>query len=312
MSCGVDYITATYVGPHGESSLASFGRFLVREQEASDEKWREFRFSGYRGETCGSAAFGVRHDSQIVRLSSTVAAEHWAQAFNLCSNVTRFDVQVTVLPGVDVTRRLLDHHKQVRRRARKQGRPPKFKFWYGPSGPEAATYGSRQSDIFGRSYNKGIESGLPEWDGTLRYECELKRERAKATATQLDQSESESSVIIPQVFTFFTKSGCRLETAWSPLNARPSGSSGLTLPHEAAELPNDSPAGEVPDSMLSLGQGRARKRALWLTNAVRPSVQALMASGRPDVVLQTLGLSVENNRLVIDADSVWSNFNKWR
>ena len=281
-------MTVTHVGPRGESSLASFGKFLVHEQLKADEKWREFRFSGYRGETCGSAAFGVRYDSQIVRLSAGVAAEYWAQAFNLASNVTRIDVQVTVSPGVDPTRRLLDHHKQVRRRARKQGRQPKFKFWYGPTGPEAATYGSRQSDAFGRSYDKGIESNLPEWQGTLRYECEFKRARAMSVASQLDQAESESGLIIPEVFTFFTKSGCRLSSVWSRILARATDAGASSMPHRAAAMPNKSPYSRTSDLMLSLGQGRTRKSAIWLTNAVRPSVQRLMDQAGPEIVLESL------------------------
>ena len=313
VSCGVDYITATCVGPSRESSLASFGRYLVGCQEASGEQWRDFRFSGYRGAMAGGASFGVRYDSQIVRLSSGVAQEHWAQAFNLSSNVTRLDIQFTTRPGVGPTRRLLDHHRQVRRRKRLHGRPPRFKFWYGPTGPEAATFGSRKSDKFGRSYDKGLESGLPEWLGTLRYECELKGDVAISTAELLDQTESESDLIIPEVLTFFSKSGCRFSAAFSRLfePAKSATDSGMLYEPVESNLHNSGACRSI-DQVLSLGEGRARRQALWLNNAVRPSVQRLMDQGRSDVVLSALGLSIENGSLVAQSQDLWSNFNQWR
>lgn len=312
LSCGVDYITVTSKGQRTESSLSAFGRYLVGEQRNAGEDWREFRFSGYRGETCGPASFGVRYDSQIVRLSSSAAAEHWCQAFMLSTNVTRLDIQVTVLPEVGPTKRLSTHHRQVRRRKSKRGRPQRFKFWYGPSGPEAATFGSRQSNSFGRAYDKGIESGLPEFAGSLRYEQELKKALAVSTALELEASECVEALIAQKVKMLFLKSGVGFETQGIAGEHRWIHTSSVALLQGAVAMPINSAGSLGAAWMLSLGEGRSRRRAQWLTNAVRPSVRMFMDQGRSDVVLRSLGLCLENGALVSSRDELWSNFEKER
>jgi hypothetical protein len=309
---GVDYLTCTFVGRQGESSLASFGRYLVHEEMARGEKWRDFRFSGYRGEHCGASSFGYRHDGEILRISSHVAKEHWAQAFALATNVTRIDVQVTVRPEGGPTKRLLNHHRTMRRKRRGRGRPPSFKFWYGPDGPEAATFGKRSSDVFARAYDKGVESGLPEYSGTLRYETELKRRLAVEMCVKLDEAVCSDSQIVQYVSKFATIRGLQTGIDASeferlalldrlPENRR----------HEDFECHQISSSAPANPELL-LGQGKMRRSASWLHNSVRPSVQKLLAMGHREVVLSALGLSVERSELQSTERELWSNFNNWR
>lgn len=284
VEAGVDYITATYVGRATESSLSAFGRFIVGEQAKQGEKERPFHFSGYRGYHAGGASYGVRHDGAIVRLSSQAASEHWAQTLNLCTNVTRLDVQVTVAPSDGPTERLARHHEELLAARPKRGRPAKFKFWYGPDGPEAAILGKRVSDWFGRAYDKGLESGLTEYRGTLRYEAETKRDVAHNLALGLDQSEAPSALILSTVSTFFSNRGCRLP-AWSnSLEASDSASQSFPLVRRDKQVC-------VTDATVLLGQGAMRKRSLWLYNSVRPAVKALVDQGHRELVLELLGLS---------------------
>lgn len=311
ISSGVDYITVTKKGARSDSDLAAFGRYLVQQETAAGEEWRDFRFSGYRGQMSGGAQFGVRHDSTIVRLSSNAAAEHWAQAYGLASNVTRLDVQITVLPPCLPSQRLAKHHRESRRATRGKGRPRGFKFWYGPQGPEAAVFGSRQSNLFLRCYDKGLESGLPEFAGCLRYEAELKKHEAVSSCEQLDQTESPEIWIVAKLRKMLEKSRVCLP----PLNL-----SGQVIP-EFESLPyfekNRTLDGKLSERSASdchvlLGQGRLRKRAAWLEISVAPTIQLLMALGRSDVVLAALGLSLQNGELVSSRSETWSNFEKWR
>jgi hypothetical protein len=276
------------------------------------EKWRPFYFSGYRGEQCGSAAFGVRFDSQIVRLSGVVAREFWTQAYSLSTNVTRLDVMATVFPSDGNHKRLGAHHRQLRRRKKRRGRPPKFKFWYGPDGPEAFVVGRRVSDSFGRCYDKGIESRLPEYRGTLRYEAELKRALATQWAKQLDHSNSEASDAAKMVHAFFSVRASRLPSwpiprEWDQVDGESSGFVNMTIQKTVNRDGNRNDAGA-----LVLGQGVMRRRALWLANAVRPTIQMFLEQGRADVILESLGVEVNNGTIEKSIDDRWSNFSKER
>src|SRR5829696_6782177 len=113
LDSGIDYITATARGRNTESSLSAFGRFIVNEQIQRGEKVRNFYFSGYRGSVAGSASYGVRHDGSVIRLSSGVAKEYWAQVYHLCTNVSRLDLQVTVRPAEGPIERLTQHHAEM-------------------------------------------------------------------------------------------------------------------------------------------------------------------------------------------------------
>lgn len=284
---------------------------MEREVERGEEV-RPFRFSGYNGYYAGSVSFGRRYDGDILRLSSAAAKEHWAQSVLFSTNVSRLDVQVTVRPPEGTQRRLLKHHQQIRRLQRKRGRPATFKFWYGPSGPEAAMLGSRQSDFFGRIYDKGIESRLPEYEGTLRYEVELKRSPAKALSAQLDQTEFSEAIIASVVHKFVSVRGCRLST-WSNIEgATLDAGSSLNIRDRDINVCSQESPFASRKSVRDLGEGRARRRALWLYNCVRPSVKEFVERGETEMVLGALGLTNVTQPSSVLSDESWADFNKWR
>lgn len=269
---------------------------------------REFRFSGYRGSMAGQAAYGWRYDSQLVRLSGACAQEHWAQCATLASNVTRLDVQATVLPAVGPTQRLADHHDEILTRERRRGRQPKFKFWYGPSGPEACSLGRRKSDFFCRIYDKFLESGFAEFAGALRYELELKRRPALQTSALLDQEDFEAGRICDLVHQFASDHGCRLPeffcdrrgSSWvAPLREiRDS----LKASADHSRTPAPSETGILIDSSFQ------RRRAQWLANCVRPSVQRLVELGHAEDVLDALGLLIHDGTIVARPKPGWADF----
>jgi hypothetical protein len=55
-----------------------------------------------------------------------------------------------------------------------------------------------------------------------------------------------------------------------------------------------------------------RRRALWLANAVRPTIQMFLEQGRADVILESLGVEVNNGTIEKSIDDRWSNFSKER
>ena len=309
---GCDYITCVQKGRATDSSLAAFGKFMVQQSKDAGEEWRTFRFSGYTGEHCGSASFGYRHDSQIVRISSHLAREHWNQAFALSTNVTRFDMQVTVLPEHGPTRRLLDHHKQLRRRRRGVGRPPRFKVWYGEDGPEAAVVGRRSSDVFGRIYDKGLESQLEEYSGSLRYEIEFKRKLAVRHANILDLATNQVAASAHIISAFLAQRSLRSPGFVLPVYQNHTDSDRKPESASGTENPLVSFGVLEPAEKLLIGQGRMRRRVTWLHNAVRPTIETLLDQGKEELVLQALGLTVQNGTIARSNSDTWSKFRKWR
>lgn len=308
---GIDYITAVYKGPRTDNDLASFGRFIVGEQRKQGEKEGNFHFSGYRGLSCGSASFGVRWDSQIVRLSSSCAKEHWNQAYNLATNVTRLDLQITVLPPEGPQARLAKHHRELLRARRGRGRARKFKFWYGPNGPESAIFNSRKSDVFNRCYDKGLESGYEEFAGTLRYESELKRSVAKSCALELDQTGDERLVIAQKVGLFLAKSAYVFAKYFSQDSPLERNAGDLQVWQTSFSLVNSQQKIAELSSQYK-GQIRNRRFATFLTTSVKPGVHRLLDHVGSDAVLESLGLCIVDGKLAKAHNQLWADFKKWR
>lgn len=268
---GIDYITCTSKLRKSDSSLAAFGSYLVGLEVESGEREAVWRGHGYHGRHAGQVAYGRRHDTEIVKLSGELASAHWATCLNLSSNVSRLDLQVTVKPAEGSAKRLQRHHREVLRANKGKGRPAGFKCYYGPDGPECLTLGSRTSDVFGRFYDKWVESCLPYYAGCLRYEMELKRKRALAMAQHLDRQPDEGAAIAAEVLKFARARNTQLSIEVDP-----------------ATLTCGRPAN---DNESRKQGGRAFKRIMWIENSIKPAVLELVQVGLMQECLVALGIS---------------------
>lgn len=266
---GIDYITVTSKTRNSDSGLDAFGRYLVETEIAEGCKSRNYGASGYRGLICGHAAFGRRSDGSLLRISSYVADEHWSQALSLSDNCTRLDPQITVYVELGCAKIISRHYNQIRRKQVRNGRPPKFKLWVGPSGPEALAIGRRISNRYWRVYDKGLESGVSDYQNCVRYEGELKSAVALALATKLDQTASWRLEIAQYVLRSLAEKQVRI-----PISLH---------------LPVDSPViNDIPNTRAR-AYGRDRTLA-WLQRCVRPSATRLIERGFKQEVLAALGI----------------------
>lgn len=309
---GIDYITLTHTTRTTNNGLDAFGSYLVQDQSKGGLRSAIFRLSGYRGEHCGQAAFGRRHDGCIVRLSGALANEHWSQAFQLATNVSRLDVQVTVVPHDGPQERLLRHHEELLGVYKRPGRKPKFKMWYGPTGPEAAILGRRVSDWFGRCYDKFLESRDPYYAGCLRYEAETKRRVAFALAAQFDEAKDQVASMLAVVEKFVSVRALTIPS-WSKAlfnNSTQAAGSRLVLKRQAAcgHLCCDDLCRLLPD----VARSNKSNKLPWLSNCVKPTIERLIKSGRLEEVLLALGLSEVVQPRSTAPRSTWSEFNEWR
>lgn len=270
LEAGIDYITATTTAKRGEASLDAFGAHLVDAEIAAGSQGRTYRAEGYFGRHAGSAAYGRRPDGALVRLSGALAGEHWAQVVQLASNVSRLDLQVTILPTEGATQRLARHVSEANAWWLKHPTRHKPKVHSSPLGPETLNLGSRKSDRCARIYDKGLQSKDPFYSGSLRYEAELHNKLAFHMAQQVDAVEFQAAYIAEYVYSFV--SVCNLQ---------------VPRREGVYQLINERPAGRPRDRSIVL---RDLQRAHWLTNCVRPSVEGMIARGGLETVLVALGL----------------------
>lgn len=280
---GVDYITATSRDTKSVSGFASFGAHLIRSEVGGGAKRNNARSLGYAGTSAGCVYFGRRHDGAILRVSGRTASEYWNQIVDLAENVSRLDLQVTVLPGEGVPARLKWLWNRRKHKSSSRGRIANIKCVAGQRGLETLMLGARSSDVYGRIYNKEIESRDPEYLGCCRFELELKSEVAKNYATSLALKEFPSMSIVATVNKFVSDRLGRNPggwTTWRPPLVLPNLS---TMPLEFTE-----------DCLISLTRSvhnrSAHKTLKFFAKCISPSVRRLIDCGYENEVRRALGL----------------------
>jgi len=287
----IDYITTTAVERLAAKRLASFGRHCVTEEANRGAKLKVWRVSGYRGLQADHAAFGIRRDGAIIKLSGRAAAEYWEQASLLGTNTTRLDLQVTVFPVDGPTTWLRRHYEQVRKRKLGRGRPFKYKLFVGPSGPETLRLGTNQSDRWMRVYDKGLQSKLPKYEGTLRYELQLNRSQALSMVQQLSATEFQQSEIFRHVEEFASARLTRLAFSADTWLESVGASSSPRLAHAGPSKVPTLAGSLPPGSTNSLKEeDEAYRKLTWARACLRPTIERLIAAGLLGEVLEALGI----------------------
>jgi DNA relaxase NicK len=199
-----------------------------------------------------------------------MATRHWLTIGTWAHNVTRFDLQTTLLSptvtdehaGAGFSKLALDPRVTAGLVSTKLI----------SSTPDGSTLyvGSRSSDRFFRVYDKTAESGFDYPERSWRYEIEYKGERAKKVADAIRADRHPTQAIWD----------C-LQTAFS--------SYGLAIP-------GDRPAWAWRDAAVKHTSDDERRLA-WLRRCIRPCVSKLTEAFGVDVVLQSLGVIDEVDEL---------------
>jgi hypothetical protein len=261
---GVDWITCTFSDKkNADLALNHAAGLMLSEHAAGDDKqlWSMY---GYEGFKCGGIRFGSRAQDSCVMLSGPLAQQKWQTFYHLASNVSRLDLQATFRYDIPSSRKLAIHYKAASR-ARRQGKSRRRVTLLRSTDGSATIYlGSRQSDAFGRAYQKDAESRLDHYLDSIRYEMETKNDLARRMAKTISETSSPQSHIASQVKVWFEVSS-------------------IYLPMLS----------EVHNSFT--GVSRCRRddysRLEWLTTDVRPAVQNLLARDKLPLLLDALGLS---------------------
>lgn len=207
--------------------------------------------------------------------SGDVAHKYWFDALPAAKKVTRFDLCVTTLLKTPIRQLAQKHYDKI-----DFGGQRKFSHIRNSQGGETLYIGSRQSQNFGRLYDKGVESGIAEPGLCWRYEVELKSpkstEAAKTMWEIINNSESAHSAIQGFVWAWFDQRGI------PPIFPAEGGKSFRVQTETIISSPE--------------------KTLRWLRSQVQPSVKRLFEAGLGKLVLEELGINVTQLALLLPAD----------
>jgi len=242
-----------------------------QSKDAGATFWvKAWTWQGYVGWSVGPLSWGQRIDSTIVRASGRAAAQWFANRFPIGHNVSRLDIQATVWIVSEVDARIALHNEQaLQKRETLANRPYKVRLVKGFGDGDTLYLGARTSELFIRIYNKEKEQASDEnYQGAIRYECELKNETALRIAQRLAQSAGAADDVAEFVAGYCLSRGVVLD---------------VRRASDAAYLPyTGKSAGDLESSLV------------WLTTQVAPTIRRLRREGYLEQALLALGVSRED------------------
>lgn len=276
VSVGVDYLRRTYERGGQEGVVEHRAELLASRQFSHGRTVgvsRDWWFVGYRGWVCGAVAFGRRDADCIAQVSgglATSAVEFLPEGLN----TSRIDLQLTVLVEADVSG-LIEAMTQAVLEARKgrEGRAFGVRKIASYGDGDTLYLGSRQSEQFGRIYDKGRESegGYPK--GSLRFEVEYKGAWARRVNALLMQAGCSCAVVAGLVRGFYEKRGLDVVLTGESLDVDLGDTTPIEGPHE--------------------------RSMRWLRLQVAPAIARLLREGvEMGDVVEALGLGDEGRAIV--------------
>jgi len=261
-----DYLTSLSTELNGPGEHHRQATALFRNERDFGNEVHPWGMSGFKGWSCGHVQLGKRDDLFMCRLSGSAASRSWKNMVHLSDKVTRIDVQATVIPSCGPTKRITFHKRQALRFCKLHDDVPIARWIQDNRSGYTLYLGSRESNVFGRIYDKHAREKLDHFKGCVRYEVQFNSRLANSVAPVLARLDSPMPAMAGYVRSFF--------------EAR-----GVTPP--ALEVAGLTPC--VPRSRTD-----ADRKLQWLASAVRPSVLSLIAGGRGEEVFRALGLVDDN------------------
>jgi DNA relaxase NicK len=224
---------------------------------------------GYRGWHSPHVRMGSRPGGVLLSLSAQKSGDNWRDAFAAAENCSRLDLAVDVRSDPPVNAIALDIYRQMGHRPLRNGRPSSSRLILGSDGGSTVYIGSRQSDFFGRVYDKGVEQQTHRRSEWWRWELEVKGRSAKVLAHQVSSVDVESVAI-----------GC-IVAGWFRRRC------GLAFPFsEDLALCKWEPESTTVDKKLH-----------WLSSQVRPTVIELLRRGESERLWASLDLPLTKPQL---------------
>jgi hypothetical protein len=260
---GVDWLTVTCSEPDRMDEFEQIACALLHVENSNGTEASPWRFAGFEGLRAGGIGFGRQQGMALMRLSGPTAWSYWRRPFELATNCSRIDLQITVADVPDCSALIYTHLIEAMDSAEQKKRAGNVELRMSNNSSPTLYLNKRISDRFGRCYDKGTQSKLDHYKGCVRYELQLNNETANIGGIELARARSPHDVAAGLVAGFFLKAGVQ----------------------PRARLDSPSPL-RTPRS-----RSNDDRRLSWLDRQCRPAVQDLIARGRAEDVIRVLGLS---------------------
>jgi hypothetical protein len=261
---GIDYLTCVADNSEtGESELRTTAYRVIDYARRNGWRVTPATNMGLNGWATDGLVVVSNWAKTIVRVSGEDAQNSWRGWQSLAHRVTRIDCQVSVTLDEPLPGAFLSAYYQTQTPRGGKGRPAKARVILNSRGGDTLYLGSRQSDLYGRFYDKGVESKSALPGLYFRYETETKGNLVAPVLTALARTQSEKDWIAGYVARFFASR--RLDTLETS-----------AIPLENARVPA---ATSVDQSLL------------WLKTQVAPTVARLVRGGHIAAVYRALGLA---------------------
>lgn len=270
---GVDWITCTCRDGETRDEFQNFGYSLLHSQSHSGTSISPWSFEGFEGLKTDGVAVGVTDDMTIIRLSSSTAWAYWRRVFELSTNCSRIDFQVTFGNIPNVTCLIHQSHNEALAYSDNTKLRPSVELRDNNRRGPTLYLGVRTSARFGRLYDKYRESRSEHYSGCARAELQINGKAAVFAGRAVCSMPPSPNSVLSLVDGFFRRRGV---LPWWPDVA----SHHLTVPRQ---------------------RGTTSSRLRWLRLQVKPSLELLAAAGYGKAALEALGLTD------IERDARWSN-----
>lgn len=261
-SIACDYLTCTASEGDSPSPLHRAATACFQSEADRGNRVYGWGVSGFKGYKCGDIEIGKKPGRVIVRLVSTWADSHWRKFVPLSDNITRIDLQATILSKESVTERIEECRRAALDHAARLHEKPVVRWTADNRGGYTLYLGSRESNVFGRIYDKYAHTLDERYEGCIRFEVQFQKSLAKSIAFVLARQSSPKSLMAQYISQFFAGRDMLLE-----------------LPYFC-------------DNRYGLHRRRSdvESNLEWLRSAVAPMVQRLIDSGHGLEVFESLGL----------------------
>jgi len=203
VGAGVDWLTVSTDESGGHAALLEWRdrRFAV----LGEDGYRETAFSshGYSYRQRSTVAVGSNGRRGVATVSGAQASVDWRDLVGLAANVSRIDLAVTGRPSTPSSTVARESYRPARRAERGRGRPISLTLIQGQDRGDTLYVGSRKSDVLGRLYDKGRESGEPEYRDCWRWEVQYRRAPALQAARGLLVAEDAAATLAATVSGWF-------------------------------------------------------------------------------------------------------------
>lgn len=262
----VDWLTVTRRGSLQDDKLLNLGQFIAAREGREDPTICDWHWRGYSGSRGQHFAYGRRWDTDILQLSSHLAAEYLDDAWTRAHNCSRIDLAVTVQYDEEAKGVVRDSYVNGCKWNEEHANGAERAYITNSQGGSTSYIGARTSDLFARIYDKWRESRDERYRYAIRWEVECKAEIANRVIRRVSSSADRSSLIRNIVSTHFRRRGAASEWMADGAEVR------------VASL-------RAPSGTLS--------HLSWLDSSVRPVIAKLIPLVDFDTLFTALGLDPE-------------------